>query len=183
MESLAGQFLVSTPQMPDPRFREQVIYLCAHGEAGAMGLAVNNPNPHITLHDILLGANLALPAGPAAPVYMGGPVEPEAGFILFRAGKSRYEAMEVQPGVFLSRDTRLLEELARGEGPEEFLFLLGYAGWTPGQLEHELLDNGWLLVPADPQLIFQTPAADKWKRAAAAMGIDITLFGDIVGNA
>lgn len=183
MDNLAGQFLISTPQMPDPRFREQVIYLCAHGETGAMGLSVNNPHPHITLHDILLGMNLAIPTGPAAPIYMGGPVEPEAGFILFRTEKSRHEALEVQPGIFLSRDTRLLEALARGEGPEEFLFLLGYAGWAAGQLERELLDNGWLLVPADPELIFQTPVERKWKRAAAALGIDITLLGDIVGNA
>ncbi|MGI6637798.1 MAG: YqgE/AlgH family protein [Desulfobulbus sp.] len=183
MESLAGKFLISTPQMPDPRFREQVIYLCAHSEAGAMGLAVNNLNAHLTLQDVLVGAGLAAPAGPPAPVYIGGPVELEAGFILFRSEAAIHYAMEVQPGVFISRDSRLLEDIAKGEGPEDFLFLLGYAGWGAGQLESELLDNGWLVVPADMDVIFHTPVEEKWKKAAGAFGIDITLLGDFVGNA
>ena len=169
--------------MPDPRFREQVIYLCAHTEAGAMGLSVNNPNPHITLHDILRGAEMPVPEGEAAPVYFGGPVELEAGFILFRAEAALHYAMEVQPGIFVSRDSRLLEDIARGEGPEEFLFLLGYAGWGAGQLENELLDNGWLVVPADAEVIFRTPVEEKWKKAAGAFGIDITQLGDFIGNA
>lgn len=169
--------------MPDPRFREQVIYICAHTEAGAMGLAVNNLNPHLTLHDILLGANLAVPTGLAAPVFVGGPVELEAGFILFRAEAAIHYAMEVQPGIFVSRDSRLLEDIAKGEGPQEFLFLLGYAGWGAGQLENELLDNGWLVVPADTEVIFNTPVEDKWKKAAGTFGIDITQLGDFIGNA
>ena len=183
MESLAGQFLISTPQMPDPRFQEQVIYICAHNEAGAMGLAVNNPNPHLTLTDILLGANLAVPAGLPAPVYIGGPVEMEAGFVLFRAESCAHCAMEIQPGIFVSRDSRLLEDIAKGEGPDEFLFLLGYAGWGAGQLENELLDNGWLVVPADMEVIFRAPVEERWKKAAGSFGIDITQLGDIIGNA
>ena len=183
MESLAGQFLISTPQMPDPRFQEQVIYICAHNEAGAMGLAVNNPNPHLTMTDVFLGADLAVPEGPPAPVYIGGPVEMEAGFVLFRAEACAHYAMEIQPGIFVSRDSRLLEDIAKGEGPDEFLFWLGYAGCGAGQLENELLDNGWLVVPADTEVIFRTPVEEKWKKAAGSFGIDITQLGDIVGNA
>lgn len=183
MESLTGQFLVSTPHMPDPRFQEQVIYLCAHSEAGAMGLAVNQVHPHMTLHDVLLGANLPLTTGPAAPVYLGGPVEPEAGFILFYSETPLRFSMKVQPSVFVSRDARLLEDIAKGAGPEHFLFLLGYAGWGPGQLENELLDNGWLVVPGNLEVIFNTPAASRWKRAATSVGIDIVQLGNIVGNA
>ena len=183
MKSLAGQFLISAPHMPDPRFREQVIYLVAHGDDGAMGLAVNNPSPGLTLHDILLGASLPLPEGPPPPVYLGGPVELHAGFILFRADACNRPAIETQPGVFSSRDARILEDIAHGRGPEEFLFLLGYAGWGPGQLESELVDNGWLVLPAAPDIIFHTPAPEKWKKAAGDFGIDIAQFGDVIGKA
>lgn len=153
MESLNGHFLISTPQMPDPRFQEQVIYLCTHNEEGAMGLVINNPNHEITLLDVFFGANLPLPEGSLPPVYLGGPVEVDAGFILFAAGDHEYFAVDVTPTVSLSRDTRLLEEISRGEGPEQFLFMLGYAGWGPGQLEMELMDNGWLTVPGDPEIL------------------------------
>ncbi len=183
MDSLSGHFLIATPHMPDPRFRGQVIYLCAHNETGIMGLVVNNPSPEITLHDILLGANLPITEGPAAPVYLGGPVEPEAGFLLFTAEVPSRFAMQIQPGVFVSRDSRILDDIAKGEGPDEFLFLLGYAGWGPGQLERELQDNSWLVAQGDADLIFRTPASQRWKRAAGFVGIDMSQLGDIVGNA
>jgi len=183
MESLNGHFLISTPQMPDPRFQEQVIYLCAHNEEGAMGLVINNPNNEITLLDVFFGANLPLPEGPLPPVYVGGPVEMDAGFILFATNDNEYFSLEVTPNVSLSRDTRLLEEISRGEGPEQFLFMLGYAGWGPGQLEMELMDNGWLTVPGDPEVLFHTPDESKWKMAAIRYGIDISMFGDVVGYA
>ena len=97
MESLAGNFLISTPPMPDPRFQRQVIYLCAHNDEGAMGLVINNPNPELTLFDVFHGANLAIPEGPLPPVYMGGPVEMESGFILFtsrhRSGRTTSPAL------------------------------------------------------------------------------------------
>jgi putative transcriptional regulator len=183
MESLAGHFLISTPQMPDPRFQEQVIYLCAHNEEGAMGLVINSPNPEITLLDVLHGSNLAIPDGPVPPVYMGGPVETDAGFILYSTEIPDRYAVEVKPGVFLSRDSRLLEDIANGQGPKRFLFMLGYAGWGAGQLEGELMDNSWLTVPADPEVIFHTPDDQKWKKAAQTFGIDISAFGDVIGYA
>jgi putative transcriptional regulator len=184
MESLAGQFLISTPQMPDPRFQEQVIYICAHNEEGAMGLVINNPNPEITLLDVLHGSNLTIPEGPLPPVYMGGPVEMDAGFILYTdtTHDERY-AVEVKPGIFLSRDSRLLEDISTGQGPKDYLFMLGYAGWGAGQLEGELIDNSWLTVPADIEVLFHTPDALKWKRAAQKFGIEISIFGDTIGNA
>ena len=183
MESLAGQFLVSTSQMPDPRFQEQVIYLCAHNEEGAMGLAINKPNRSISLGDVLRGANMQAPTDLISPVYIGGPVEMEAGFVLFSGDyRARYQ-LEVSDSIFLSRDTRLLEDIAKGEGPAHYLFMLGYAGWGPGQLDIELMDSGWLTVPSDFDVLFKTPDELKWKTAAGRMGIDIALFGDIVGNA
>ncbi|MDY0390222.1 YqgE/AlgH family protein [Desulfobulbus oligotrophicus] len=183
MESLAGHFLISTPQMPDPRFQEQVIYLCAHNEEGAMGLVINNPNPEITLLDILHGSNLTIPNGPLPAVYMGGPVDMDAGFILYAAEIPDRYAIEIKSGVYLSRDSRLLEDISLGQGPGHFLFFLGYAGWGAGQLEGELMDNSWLTVPGDLNVLFHTPDEQKWKKAAQIFGIDITIFGDIMGSA
>jgi len=183
MESLTGHFLISTPQMPDPRFQEQVIYLCVHNEDGAMGLVINNPNPGITLFDVLRGSNLATPEGPFPPVYMGGPVDADAGFILYATKIPDRHAIEVTPGIYVSRDSRLLEDISREQGPKHFLFMLGYAGWGIGQLEKELMDNSWLTVPADMDVLFHTPDEQKWRKSAKIYGIDIAAFGDVIGFA
>lgn len=183
MESLAGHFLISTPKMPDPRFQEQVIYMCAHNEEGAMGLVINNPNHEITMLDVLHGSNMPIPEGELPPVYIGGPVEMDAGFILYLAEGSDAYALQVTPDIYLSRDARLLEDIAMGRGPEEYLFLLGYAGWGPGQLEGELIDNSWLTVPGDIEVLFHTADESKWKMAAHQFGIDISVFGDVIGYA
>ena len=183
MESLQGHFLISTRQMPDPRFQEQVIYLCAHNDEGAMGLVVNNPSQEITLLDVLHGAGLPVPEDSLPSVYIGGPVGTDSGFILYAAEETGYASLDVADDVFLSRDMRLLEEIARGQGPDDYLFLLGYAGWGPGQLETELMDNGWLTVPAGKEILFHTADDSKWKMAAYNYGIDISVFGDVIGYA
>ena len=183
METLQGQFLISTRQMPDPRFREQVIYMCAHNEEGAMGLVVNNPSPDITLLDVLHGAGLPVPEGELPPVYLGGPVGNDAGFILYHGEQDGYAAIEVADDIYLSRDMHLLEAIARRNGPEEYLFVLGYAGWGPNQLETELMDNGWLTVPASADILFHTSDENKWRMAAFNYGIDISVFGDVIGSA
>ncbi len=183
MESLTGYFLISTPQMPDPRFQEQVIYICAHNEEGAMGLVINNPNHEITLLDVLHGSNMTIPDGQLPPVYIGGPVEMDAGFILFSSETIDRYSLQVNDNISLSRDTRLLEDISEGRGPKEFLFMLGYAGWGAGQLEEELLDNSWLIVPGDQDVLFRTPNESKWKKAAYRFGIDISTFGDVIGYA
>lgn len=183
MDSLSGNFLISTPQMPDPRFQEQVIILCAHNEDGAMGLVINNPNRNISLRDVLEGANIPAPEGELPPVYMGGPVELESGFILYSPDYSITNSLEVTPEIFLSRDSRLLYDIACGRGPAKYLFMLGYAGWGPGQLESELVDNSWLTVPGNHDILFKTPDELKWKLAAHSFGIDIASFGDFIGNA
>jgi len=183
MESLSGNFLISTPQMPDPRFQEQVIYLCAHSDEGAMGLVVNNPNNMITLLDILHSANMPVPEPPLPPVYIGGPVEMESGFILYSSDYSSPNEIIVCPEVSLCRDMKLLEDIAAGKGPEKYLFLLGYAGWGEGQLEAELMDNSWLTVPGDYDVLFNTPDESKWKKAAINFGVNISMFGDVLGTA
>lgn len=183
MDCLQGNFLIATPQMPDPRFREQVIYICAHSDEGAMGLVVNNPLPDLTLADILRNADLPVPARALPPVYMGGPVELENAFILYSSDYQAATCMEVSGSVHLSRDPKILQDIALGRGPKNYIFLLGYAGWAPGQLENELKVDGWLTLPAEDEVLFHTPDEIKWKKAAQRYGINISLFGDVVGNA
>ncbi|MFV0437989.1 MAG: YqgE/AlgH family protein [Desulfopila sp.] len=183
IECLTGSFLVSTPRMPDPRFEEQVIYICAHSQEGAMGLAINKPSLAFSLAEVLKGADLPLPTGKLPPIYMGGPVELESAFILYRSDYRTEYQLEVSPTVSLSRETKVLHDIVEGAGPEKYLFLLGYTGWGPGQLERELLDDGWLMVPADDNIIFEMSDEQKWKAAAMQYGIDISTFGDVIGYA
>ena len=183
MESQQGSFLISTSKMPDPRFREKLIYMCGHTEEGAIGLVVNNPLPGITLDEILMNANIPIPDFELPPVYLGGPVEMESGFILYTADYHARDQLQVSNTVCLSSDPQILQDIALHNGPGNYLFLLGYAGWGPGQLENELTDNGWLILPAEDDIIFKTPDSLKWKVAAQKFGIDITTYGDVVGSA
>ncbi len=181
--SLAGSFLVSTPQMPDPRFEEHVIYICAHNSEGAMGVSINRPNHIFSLAEILQGANLPVPDKKLGPVYIGGPVELESAFILYLSDYSTEHKLDISETVSLTRETKVLEDIARGEGPSTYLFILGYTGWGPGQLENELLENGWLSLPANDSIIFDMPDELKWKAAAMQYGIDIATFKDVIGYA
>ena len=180
---MAGTFLVSTPQMPDPRFEEHVIYICAHNAEGAMGVAINQPNQIFTLAEILRGANLPIPDGPLPLVHIGGPVELESAFILYLSNYTAEHRLDVSDTVSLTRETRVLEDIALGRGPQKYLFILGYTGWGPGQLERELMDNGWLSVPANDEIIFNSPDEFKWRAAAMQYGIDIATYEDVIGNA
>jgi putative transcriptional regulator len=181
--SLAGKFLISTPQMPDPRFSEHVIYICAHSADGAMGVAINQPNLSIPFADILHGVHLPIPDSKLPPVHIGGPVDLESAFILFFSDYRTEHKIDVSKTVSLTRETKVLEDIAHGTGPEKYLFILGYTGWGPGQLEEELVDQGWLTVPASDEIIFQLNDDLKWKAAAMQFGIDISIFEDQIGNA
>ena len=183
MESLQGSFLIATPRMPDPRFRKQVVYLCAHNEQeGAMGIIINQPTDH-NLAEVLEGTDLPVPETPLPTIYLGGPVEMEAGFFLFSSDYSCPHYLEVTSRIRLSRDVEILRDIARGAPPADYLFALGYSGWAPGQLEGELADDSWLVLPGDFDVIFRTPDERKWKQAALLSGIDIDVFADVVGSA
>lgn len=183
IDTLTGSFLVSTQKMPDPRFEEQVILICAHSQEGAMGIAINKPNDMFTIADVLKGGNIKIPSFDLPPVHIGGPVELESAFILYNSDYHVEHQMEVSSTVSLSRQTQVLEDIARGAGPEKYLFVLGYTGWGPGQLENELVEDGWLTVPGDDNVIFDIPDDEKWRSAAMQYGIDISTFGDVIGYA
>ncbi len=174
---------MSTPQMPDPRFEEHVIYICAHNAEGAMGVSVNRPNHIFSLAEILQGANLSVPDKELGPVYIGGPVELDSAFILYLSDYDVEHKLDISETVSLTRETKVLEDIAKGEGPSTYLFILGYTGWGPGQLEKELVENGWLTLPANDDIIFNMPDELKWKAAAMQYGIDIATFEDVIGYA
>ncbi len=183
IESLEGSFLISTQKMTDPRFEEQVILICAHNSEGAMGVAINKPNPVITVADALSGSDIKVPDFALPPVHIGGPVDIESAFILYESDYAAEYQLEITPTVSISRQPKVLEDIARGIGPEKYLFIIGYAGWGPGQLEAELVSDGWLTLPANESIIFDIPDEEKWRTAAMHYGIDISTFGDVIGYA
>jgi len=156
--SLAGQLLVATDSLRDPRFHHTVVYLLHHDDAGTMGVVVNRPLGNASLAEILneLGADSTGVSG-TIRVHYGGPVEPQRGGVL-HPGDS---------GLVLSTSRSILEGIARRRSPARFLFLLGYAGWAPGQLEAEIDAGAWVTVPSDTDLVLDDNAATKWDRAMA----------------
>ena len=184
MDSLAGYFLIATSHMPDPRFAKKVIYMCSHHEdEGAMGFIINQPVPEITLAEVFISMNLPAPDFDLPNVYMGGPVEMDAAFFLHSADYTSSGYMEVNESIRVSRDPMILNDIAEKRGPKEYRFLLGYAGWAPGQLETELMHEGWLTLPADSHDIFGIPPEKMWEKITAKYGIDITMFEDVIGTA
>lgn len=147
-----------------------------------MGLIINQPTG-FSLAEVMAGAEIALPSQPLPPVYLGGPVEMEAGFFLYSSDYACPHFVEVTENIHLSRDVEILRDIARGRAPVDYLFALGYSGWGPGQLEAELSEDCWLVLPGDYQVIFRTPDQRKWKQAASLGGIDIAIFGDVIGSA
>lgn len=181
---LSGHFLVAMPGMPDDRFANAVIYLCAHGPEGAMGLLVNQAHHDLTFADML--DQLGLPSTPeteAIRVHFGGPVDEGRGFVLHTADYVKDSTMVVDDSIALTATVDILKDLAQGGGPESCLLALGYAGWAPGQLDQELQDNGWLTIPAEPDLLFDTDLAAKWAKALNTLGIDPLLLSDEAGHA
>ncbi len=183
IESLTGFFLISTAKMPDPRFAEQVILICEHNSYGAMGVAVNKPNPMLSMEGVLQNAGIRVPEHSLPPVYIGGPVEAEAAFLLYSSDYHTDFQLKVTPYISISRHRQVLEDIAAGRGPEKYLLIAGYAGWGPGQLEAELVNDGWLALPSSNHIIFDLPDMEKWRGAAIQHGIDIFTFGDISGCA
>ena len=149
-----------------------------------MGLIVNKPLLGVKFGDVCRQVGAPEPGSPVPPVYYGGPVSPENGFILHTGISGDQEnTLRVSPSVYLSADRALLSAISEGHGPGQFLFALGYSGWGPGQLEDEIRDDGWLVVPADDPVIFDLPDDTKWKSAAQRNGINLDFFSISGGTA
>jgi putative transcriptional regulator len=163
---LTGQFLVATPEMRDPNFSRTVIYMVKHDEDGATGLVVNRPIAKGPIEDLLKSLRMESEgAGGEIILHYGGPVEPGKGFVLHTDDYTVESTTVVEKGVALTADVEILRAISLGKGPRQSLFLLGYAGWAPGQLEAELKANAWFTIPAEADLIFSVGAERKWERA------------------
>ncbi len=181
---LADHFLIAMPSLADPHFIRGVTLICQHDEHGAMGLVVNHLSEY-TLGEVL--RQMSIPAGSPAlerqPVLVGGPVQPDRGFVLHDDPRDFGSTLRFGKGLAVSTSRDILEAMASGGGPANTLVTLGYAGWTAGQLEHELIQNSWLTVPADKAICFDTPLAERWQAAARSLGIDISHVSDLAGHA
>lgn len=182
--TLSGQLLVAMPHMEDPRFARSVVYVCAHSDDGAMGLVVNRLIDSMRLDSLLdhLGLETTM-SHPDLPVHFGGPVESSRGFVLHSADLVQDSTLLIDDDVALTATTEMLKAIADGSGPERCVLALGYAGWGAGQLDQEIQDNGWLLVPADDQLVFGLDNDAKWEGAMTKLGIDLSLLSSEAGHA
>ena len=181
--SLAGQLLLAMPGIGDSRFEQAAIAMCVHNPEGAMGVGVGRVMPRLGLHALL--AQLDIPAGaaPDAAIHLGGPVEPQRGFVLHSRDWRGEDTLAVTSALALTSTLDVLRAIAAGTGPERWLVALGYAGWGGGQLDGELSRHGWFHVPAEETLLFETPVPDRWPRAFAAAGIDVRLLASTAGHA
>lgn len=185
---LTNQFLIAMPGMADENFEGSVVYLCEHNEKGALGLVINKPID-IKLKNLFEKVELKLDRHELGeqPVYFGGPVQTERGFVLHDKrgeGVAAYNStLSIPGGLDLTTSKDVLEALAEGAGPARVLVTLGYSGWRAGQLEEELGRNGWLTVDADPAVIFDTPVDQRYHRAVGLLGIDPRMLSQEAGHA
>jgi putative transcriptional regulator len=182
--SLTGQLLVAMPHMVDSRFARSVVYLCAHSAEGAMGLVVNRLIDSLSFDSLL--DQLGLDTGKHSvdlPVHFGGPVESSRGFVLHSADYVQDSTLVIDGDIALTATIDVLKAIASGNGPKERVLALGYAGWGAGQLDEEIQANGWLMVPADHDLVFGVDNGTKWERAIAKIGVDLSLLSSEAGHA
>ena len=181
---LTNQFLIAMPTMADPNFARGVTYVCQHTPEGAMGLMINRLSDY-RLGDVLQQMKLdtGIVAVAQTPVYIGGPVNPERGFVLHEAGGEWDSSFRINERLCVTTSRDILVAVAGGSGPARFLIALGYSGWSPGQLEQEMVDNAWLTAEADLDLIFQTPLDQRWNAAVALVGVNLSALSDYAGHA
>jgi len=191
--NLTHHFLIAMPGMQDEAFAKTVVYLCEHSERGALGLVINKPSDIDLRH---LFDKVELPLGRAdlvrAPVFQGGPVQTERGFVLHEAvhaegadaGESVYAStMTIPGGLEMTTSKDVLEAMATGAGPRKVLVTLGYSAWGEGQLESELAENSWLTVEADPAVIFDTPVEQRYDKALSLLGLQSWMLSPAAGHA
>ena len=182
----AGSLLVSTPDILDPRFNRSVIYLISHNEKGAMGFIINKPIEDICLSDIMRvdGSKKNIDTNKNNTVLFGGPVEYKSGFLLHsKEYQIKNTTLKINEHFSLTNDTKAISDIYKGKGPVSSLFMLGYAGWSPGQLEKEIKEDSWLVASADPELVFNNSFSDKYNLSLEILGIENAFFSSSSGKA
>lgn len=183
-ESLAGHLLVATPQMTDPRFRRAVIFMCQHDTEAAMGLIINQPNTDLSFQKLTEHLNLEQPClDTDEPVFTGGPVEPQRGYILHTDDQMLPETIPIANGICLSLHVDMIAEITRGLGPSFSKVMLGYAGWSAGQLEDEMRENMWVHLPASTDILFRTDTESLWNKSFARIGLNPATLSSTSGTA
>ena len=189
--NLTNQFLIAMPGMSDGAFAGTVVYMCEHTEKGALGLVINKPID-ITLKNLFEKVELSLDREEFAtlPVYFGGPVQTERGFVLHEplAGDDSEDAaynssLKIEGGLEMTTSKDVLEAISSGNGPKKVLVTLGYSGWAAGQLEDEMSRNGWINVEAEPGIIFDTPVGERYGKALSLLGISAGMLSADAGHA
>ena len=186
VQSLQGQFLVAMPNMGDPRFLRSVVYMVAHDSEGAMGFIINKRAEGLSLGDILkdMPKTVATTGLVNLPVYVGGPVQNDRGFVLHTSDYEKtHNTLSQELPIALTQSADVLVDAAHGRGPEKMRLFLGYAGWGPGQIEGELQDNAWLVCDANIAEIFTSQSDELYEKCVAAMGIDLALLSNEGGEA
>ncbi|OUS09191.1 hypothetical protein A9Q90_04155 [Gammaproteobacteria bacterium 54_18_T64] len=186
--NLRGQLLIAMPGLLDPNFVHSVVYICQHSAEGAMGIAINRPLG-LPLSQVFEQLNLDyIPKNGTQTLLCGGPVEEQQGFVLHRPAQKQWQATAaISEEILLTTSRDIIDDMASNQGPDATLVALGYAGWVAGQLEQELLDNAWLTVPANgellPQLLFDTPLEQRADLAAASIGVNLSQLSNSTGHA
>lgn len=181
---LQGQVLLAMPNMTDTRFERGVIFVCSHSDDGAMGLVINRHMDSLTFEELLEQLDIDTDDSvPDIPIHAGGPVETGRGFVLHSSDYSQDTTLDISRDFGLTATVDILKAIAAGKGPRRHLLALGYAGWSPGQIEHEMQENAWLSCPATEELVFGTPPDKMWTHALTAMGIDVSMLSSFSGHA
>jgi len=191
LDKLQGQFLIAMPNMSDPRFERSVVYLCAHTREGAMGFIINKILDKPAVPDFLQQLNIIddderrrlSPVLRKKPLHNGGPVEPGRGFVLHSPDYSAETTMPIDSEISLTATLEILRAIVLGRGPRRAMIALGYSGWASGQIEEEIVGNGWITAQADPALLFDGDQETKYERALRSMGIDPHLLSGEAGHA
>ena len=187
MQSLTNHFLVAMPSLEDTFFERTVVYICEHDSKGAMGLVINRPF-EIPVSDLLEQMELQAPdiSDPDSldhPVMVGGPVNPERGFVLHTPQANWSNSERLTDDLMLTTSRDILTSLGTNKAPEKAMVILGYAGWSKDQLEQELAENSWLTIPASHEIIFNVPFEDRWQQATRSLGFDVWQMSQQTGHA
>lgn len=182
--NLTNHFLIAMPAMVDPNFARTLTFIAEHNNEGALGVIVNRPID-MTLRDLFEKVEIDLEAHDIGdlPIYFGGPVQTDRGFVLHRPGGEWHSSLKVDEDIALTSSKDILHALGSTGQPADVLITLGYAGWSAGQLEDELAQNAWLTVPADHRVIFELPPEERLDAAVRLLGIDFSNLSDVAGHA
>jgi putative transcriptional regulator len=181
---LTNQFLIAMPNLLDPNFFHSVTYICEHNKNGAMGIVINQP-VDLSLGELITQIGMETPISDEMeqPVYRGGPVETDRGFVLHLPLGNWESTLKITREIGISTSNDIVQAIAEGKGPEKYLVALGYAGWGAGQLEQEIVDNAWLSGPSNSQIMFETRVEQRWEAAAKLLGVDIHQMTGEAGHA